>query len=76
MLYREVFRNQMCVAIPEIDDKKFVIKEISSYHGEGAPEKSGRLVIQQKEAEQTTYPTTFGASDRQSMEETVGNTHH
>lgn len=76
LLYREVFRNQMCVAIPELDDKKFVIKEISPYDREGAPEKSWRLVIKQKEAEQTTHPTTFGASDHQPREETAGNTHH
>ena len=76
LLYREVFRNQMCVAIPELDDKKFVIKEISPYGGEGAPEKSWRLVIRQEAAEQTPYPTTFGASDDQPLEEMAGHTHY
>ena len=76
LLYREVFRNQRCVAIPELDDKKFVIKEISPFNGEGTPEKSWHLVIKQEAAEQTTHPTTFGASNRRSLEETAGNIHH
>jgi len=76
LLYREVFRNQMCVAIPELDDKKFVIKEIRPYNGESAPENSWRLVIKQEAAEQTTHPTTFGISDDQPLEVTAGNTHH
>jgi hypothetical protein len=76
LLYREVFRNQMCVAIPELDDKKFVIKEIGPYNGEGAPEKSWHLVIKQEEAERTTHSTTFGVSDHQPLEVTAGNTHH
>jgi hypothetical protein len=76
LLYREVFRNQMPVAIPELDDKKFVIKEISPYEGESAPENSWHLVIKQEAAEQTTYPTTFGTSDDRPVEETAGNTRH
>ena len=76
LLYREVFRNQMCVAIPELDDRKFVIKEISPYDGQGAPENSWRLVIKQEAAEQTTHPTTFGTSDDQPLEVTADTTYH
>ena len=76
LLYREVFRNQMGVAIPELENKKFVIKEISPYDGEGAPENSWHLVVKQEAPEQTRYPTTSGTSDDQSLEETAGNTHH
>ena len=76
LLYREVFRNQMGVAIPELENKKFVIKEISPYDGESAPENSWHLVIKQEAAEQTTYPATFGASEHRPPEETAGNTHH
>ncbi|HEX9838550.1 MAG TPA: hypothetical protein VGA72_04355 [Anaerolineales bacterium] len=76
LLYREVFRNQMPVAIPELDDKKFVIKEICPYDAEDSPKNSWRLVIKQEAAEQTTHPTTFGASDNRHLEETGGNIHH
>ena len=76
LLYREVFRNQMGVAIPELDNKKFVIKEISPYDGESAPENSWHLVVKQEAPEQTTHPTTSGTSDDQPLEETAGNTHH
>lgn len=76
LLYREVFRNHMPVAIPELDDKKFVIKEICQYDGEGSPKNSWRLVIKQETAEQTPRPTTFGATDDQHLKEMEGNTHH
>jgi len=69
LLYREVFRNHKRIAIPELENKKFVIKEMSPYHGEGAPENSWHLVIKQEVVEQTTHPTTFSASDDQSLEE-------
>jgi hypothetical protein len=76
LLYREVFRNHKPIAIPELDNKKFVIKEMSPYHGEGAPENSWHLVIKQEAAEHTMPPTTFSVSDDQLPEETAGNTNH
>lgn len=63
LLYYEVFRNQMSVTIPELDNKKFVIKEMDPYQGEDVPENCWHLVIEQEAAEQTTPPTTFGASE-------------
>lgn len=76
LLYYEVFRNQMSVAIPELNNKKFVIKEMDPYYGEDAPENSWHLVIEQEAAEQTTRPTTFGASDEEPREEPTDNTNH
>jgi len=68
LLYREVFRTQQPITIPELDNKKFIIKEMTPYMGEGAPENSWHLVIKQEAAERTIHPTTFGASDDQSKE--------
>ena len=76
LLYREVFRNQMPVAIPELDNKKFVIKELGEHDGAGSPKNSWRLVIKQEAAEQTTHPTTFGATDGRHLEETGGKIHY
>ena len=76
LLYYEVFRNQMSVAIPELDKKKFVIKEMDPYYGEDAPENAWHLVIEQEAAEHTTRPTTFGASDDEPREEPTDNTNH
>ena len=71
LLYREVFNHQMCVAIPELDDKKFVVKEISPHDGEGAPENSWHLVIKQEAAEMTMPSTTFRAVEDWSQEDTT-----
>ena len=76
LLYYEVFRNQMSVAIPELDNKKFVIKEMDPYHGEDVPENAWHLVIQQEAAEQATHPTTFGNSDDESPDGPMDNTNH
>jgi len=46
LIYREVFRSQKPVAIPEFNNEKFLIKEITPYQGEGAAENSWHLVIQ------------------------------
>ena len=48
LLYREVFRNHKPIAIPEFDNKKFVIKEMSAFQGEGVRENSWHLVIKQE----------------------------
>ena len=63
LLYYEAFRHQMSLTIPELDNKKFVIKEMDPYHGEGVPENCWHLVIEQEAAEQTAHPTTFGVSE-------------
>jgi len=76
LLYYEVFRHQMSVAIPELDNKKFMIKEMDPYSGEGVPENCWHLVIEQEAAEETPRPTTFGASDDEPVEETRDNTNH
>jgi hypothetical protein len=76
LLYREVFRNHKPIAIPEFDNKKFVIKEMSSYQGEGVPENSWHLIIKQEAAEHIMPPTTFSVSDDQLPEETAGNTNY
>ena len=69
LLYREVFRTQRPITIPEFDNKKFIIKEMNRYQGEGAPENSWHLVIKQEAAEHFMDPTTSSASDDQSREE-------
>lgn len=51
LLYREVFRTQQPVAIPEFGNRKFIVQEISPYEGEGAPENTWRLVIKQVSTE-------------------------
>jgi hypothetical protein len=76
VLYREAFRTEKPVSIPELDDRKFMIKEICPYEEEGAPQKSWRLVIKQRAAEQTMHPATFSASDDQPSEETAKTNHH
>lgn len=65
VLYREAFRTQKPVSIPELDDRKFMIKEICPHEEEGAPPKSWRLVVKQPAAEQTQHPVG-----------TVGNNSH
>ena len=60
LLYREVFRTQMPITIPELDNRKFIVKEMSPYHGEGAPKNSWHLVIKQEAAEHTLPPTASG----------------
>src|SRR6266498_4813325 len=76
LLYREAFRTQTPITIPELDDKKFLIKEMAPFHGEGAPENYWHLVIKQEAAEHIIDPTTFSASDDRSLEETGDNTSH
>jgi len=76
LLYYEVFRNKISLKIPELDNKKFVIKEMDPYSGEGVPENCWHLVIEQEAPEQTTHPTTFGASDDEPVEATTDNTNH
>jgi hypothetical protein len=63
LLYYEVFRHQMSVAIPELDNKKFVIKEMDPYSGEEVPENAWHLVIEQEAPEQATPPTTNAGQD-------------
>ena len=63
LLYYEVFLHKISLAIPELDNKRFVIKQMDPYSGEGMPEICWHLVIEQEAAEETTHPTTFGASD-------------
>jgi hypothetical protein len=69
LLYGEVFRAQKPILIPELDNKKFIIKEMKPYEGEGTAENSWHLVIKQEAAEHFTDPATSGASDDQSLEE-------
>ncbi len=76
LLYSEAFRTQTPITIPELDNKKFLIKEMAPYHGEGAPENSWHLVIKQEAAERIIDPTTFGASDEQLPEELGDHTDH
>lgn len=51
LLYREVFRTQQPVAIPEFGNKKFFLRDICPYEGEAAPENAWRMVIEQEKAE-------------------------
>jgi|GEM_PF-1537931 len=71
LLYHEVFHHQMCVAIPELDDQKFVIEEINPYCEVGAPENSWHLVIKQEAAETMMPSTTFRAVEDWSQEDTT-----
>ena len=75
LLHYEAFRHQMSLKIPELGNKKFVIKEMDPYYGEGVPENCWHLVIEQEAPEQATPPTTSGASDDQPREEPRDNTH-
>ena len=72
LLYQEAFRTQKPISIPELDNKKFIINEMSLYPGEGAPENSWHLVIKQEAAEHFMDPPAFGAADDQSLEEHSG----
>lgn len=45
LMYREVFLRQKPIIIPELYNEKFMIKEMTPYHGEGASENSWHLVI-------------------------------
>jgi len=72
LLYGEVFRAQKPISIPELDNKKFIIKEMKPHEGEGIPENSWHLVIKQEAVEHFTDPTTPGASDDQPMKENGG----
>ena len=76
LLYREAFRTQTPISIPELGNKKFVIKEMTPYHGEGAPENSWHLVIKQEAPEHPTDLTTSRTSDHQSLEENSGKNKH
>jgi hypothetical protein len=72
LLYQEAFRTQRPISIPELDNKKFIINEMSPCPGEGAPENSWHLVIKQEAAEHFMAPPASGASDDQSLEEDGG----
>lgn len=61
VLYGEVFRTQGPISIPELENKKFIIKEMKPYEGEGAPENSWHLVVKQEEPEHFTDPAAPGA---------------
>ena len=64
VLYREAFRTQRTVSIPELDDRKFMIKEICPHEEEGAPPRSWRLVVDQRAAEQTLHPVGIAGNNR------------
>lgn len=72
LLYQEAFRTQTSIAIPELDNKKFIINEMSPYSGEGAPENSWHLIIKQEAPEHFIDPPASDASDDQSLEENGG----
>jgi hypothetical protein len=76
VLYHEALRAQKPVSIPELDDRKFMIKEICPHDEEGAPPKSWRLVVDQRAAEQTLHPVTVSAPDGQPRVGTAGNNRH
>jgi hypothetical protein len=63
LLYGEAFRAQTPISIPELENKKFIIKEMKPYEGEGAPENSWHLVVKQEAPEHFTDPTASGAQD-------------
>lgn len=63
LLYGEVFRAQTPISIPELDNKKFIIKEMKPYEGERAPENSWHLVVKQEAPEHLILPTDSGTSD-------------
>jgi hypothetical protein len=64
VLYREAFRAQRPVSIPELDDRKFIIKEIYPHEEAGAPPKSWRLVVDQRAAEQTLHPVSKAGNNQ------------
>ena len=64
LLYREVFRTQQPVAIPEFGNKKFIIRDMSPYEGEGAPENAWRLVIEQVAPENMAQPADSNELDQ------------
>jgi hypothetical protein len=51
LLYQEALRTQRPVAIPELEGKRFIIKEINRDKGEGAPGNIWHLVIEQADPE-------------------------
>jgi hypothetical protein len=61
LLYGEAFRAQTPISIPELKNKKFIIKEMKPYEGEGAPGNAWHLVIKQEAAEHFTDPAIPGA---------------
>lgn len=67
LLYREVFRAQRPISIPELGDRKFIVKEMSPYQGENAPENSWHLVIKQESAEHTIDPAASGGLTYQTV---------
>lgn len=69
LLYGEAFRNRKPITIPELDNKRFVIEEMTPYQGGSAPENAWHLVIKQETAESTMPPAAFDVSDEQSLEE-------
>ena len=60
LLYGEVFRTQGSISIPELENKKFIIKEMKPYEGEGVPENSWHLVVKQEEPEHFIDPAAPG----------------
>ena len=68
LLYREVFRTQRPITIPELGNKKFIVKEMSPYQGEGAPENSWHLVIKQEAAEHPDQPSSQPFNPDQGIE--------
>jgi hypothetical protein len=65
LLYQEAFRTQTPISIPELDNKKFIIKEMIPDEGEGVPENSWHLAVKQETAEHFMDPAASGASDDQ-----------
>ena len=51
VLYREAFRHQVALKIPELDGMKYIIADIRPLPGEDAPENSWQLVLKHKAAE-------------------------
>ena len=45
LMYREVFLRKKPIIIPELNNEKFMIKEMTPYDGEGTAENSWHLVI-------------------------------
>ena len=72
LLYREVFRLQQPVAIPEFENRKFIIREMSPYEGEDAPENAWRLVIEQVAPENTAQPADSNELDQYTLPKNGG----
>jgi hypothetical protein len=58
VLYREAFRTKTPVSIPELDDQRFIVKEIDPCQGGDVPKNSWHLVIQPEAAERTLEENT------------------